>query len=63
MGAGSGARKKEAIAALEHAQKSGTDAWERVRSLEKELDQARAQRAQLEARLWTRLGRKLGTVA
>jgi SAM-dependent methyltransferase len=55
--------KKEAIAAFEHAQKSAAEAWECVRSLEKELDQARAQRAQIDARLWTRLGRKLGTVA
>lgn len=55
--------KKDAIAAFEHARKSETEAWECVSRLEKELDQARAQRAQLEARLWTRLGRKLGTVA
>ncbi len=54
--------KKEGIAAFEHAHKSEMEAWECARALEKELDQIRARVAQLEARLWTRLGRKLGTV-
>jgi hypothetical protein len=54
--------KKEVIAACEHAHKSELEAWECARALEKELDQVRVRVAQLEARLWTRLGRKLGTV-
>lgn len=47
----------------EKAARSAQDAWECVRALEKELDETRTRRAQLEARLWTRLGRKLGMMS
>jgi SAM-dependent methyltransferase len=54
--------KKEAIAAFEQSRQAELEAWECTRALEKELDQVRARVAQLEVRLWTRVGRKLGTV-
>jgi hypothetical protein len=48
----------EAVAAFERVSQSEREAWERIRTLEKELEEARA----LQARLWTRLGRRLGAV-
>jgi SAM-dependent methyltransferase len=52
--------KEEALKEFARVQASEAQAWQRVASLEKELAEARAARAQLESRLWTRVGRRLG---
>lgn len=53
---------EEAARNTGQAQKSEREAWERVTALEKSLAETRALQGQLERRLWTRVGRKLGMV-
>jgi len=52
----------EAMKAFEHARKSEEEAWQCVRALEKELDETRSRKADLESRRWTKLGRRLNLV-
>jgi SAM-dependent methyltransferase len=52
----------EAVQAFEHARASELEAWQCVGALEKELDQTRAAKAQIESRWWSRLGRKLRAI-
>ena len=51
--------RADAVKAFEHARKSELEAWQCVGALEKELDETRARRSELEAQRWTRLGRRL----
>jgi SAM-dependent methyltransferase len=53
---------EDALAKFEQARKSEAEAWQRVETMERELGEARARRALLESRMWTRVGRKLGAV-
>lgn len=52
--------KEEAVAEVQRAQASEAAVQERLTGLERELHEAQSARAKLEARLWTRAGRKLG---
>jgi SAM-dependent methyltransferase len=51
--------RADALKAFEHARKSELEAWQCVGALEKELDETRGRKAELESRRWTRLGRRL----
>jgi SAM-dependent methyltransferase len=51
--------REDAIKAFEHARKSELEAWQCVQALEKELDETRKGKADLESHQWTRLGRRL----
>jgi len=51
--------RTEALKSFEHSRKSEEEAWQCVRALEKELDETRSRKAELESRRWTRLGRRL----
>ncbi len=56
-------QEKEAVLAdFERGAAEAENARRHIQALEKDLAEARAARAQLEASLWTRAGRKLGTV-
>jgi len=52
----------DALEKFGQARRSGSEAWQRVEALEKELGELRARQAQLERRLWLRAGRKLGII-
>ncbi len=54
--------KDEALAAFERGAAEAESARRRIQTLEKDLAEALAARAQIEASLWTRAGRKLGAV-
>jgi SAM-dependent methyltransferase len=51
--------RADAVKAFEHARKSELEAWQCVQGLEKELDETRARKSELESQRWTRLGRRL----
>ncbi len=48
---------------VEHFKKSEREAWDCVAALEKELEQVRSRKNELEARKWTRLGRRLKVIS
>lgn len=54
--------RDEAIAEFRRAEASQGEAWEAVKKLSKDLEQARADLAQCNAAFWTRAGRKLGAL-
>ena len=54
--------KNNAISEFNLAKASEAEAWKAAAELSKQLDQAQAALAQLTARKWTRLGRKLGVI-
>ena len=53
---------KEAQTAHEQARKSEREAWDAAKALEKELVETRNARVRLERKMWSRVGRKLGTI-
>jgi len=54
--------KETALADFARGLAEAENAQQHIHALEKELAEARAARAALESRMWTRLGRKLGSV-
>jgi len=54
--------KETALADFERGAAEAAHARRHIESLEKDLGEARAARARLEAKFWTRAGRKLGAV-
>ena len=54
--------KTDALAAFERGQAEAENARKHIQALERELAEARAARAQIESKFWTRTGRKLGAV-
>lgn len=54
--------KTEALAAFERGQAEAENARKHIQALEKELAEARAARARIESKFWTRAGRKLGAI-
>jgi len=54
--------KETAVADFERAVAESENSRRHIQALEKELADARAARASIESRIWTRVGRKLGSV-
>jgi chromosome segregation ATPase len=54
--------RKRTIAEFDRIAKSEADAWVQVETLQQQLKAIRAELAGLQARRWTKLGRKLGAI-